>query len=372
MTTSGDLELQSEPLAERLRARIRRAGPISFRDWMQSALYDPADGYYCRQDRVRWGREGDYRTAPERSPLFAATFARYFAGLFIELGSPSQWIIIEAGAGSGEFARGILTSLQAQQPRVFAATRYLIDEVSADARERSREDLSRFRQQVEFHPLEQIEGQITGIIFSNELLDSFPVHRVTMRNGALRELCVGVSAEEKFAWAECELTNPRLTEYLDRGAMELSDGQIVEVNLAAEDWIARAAATLGGGFVISVDYGAERDELLSAPHRREGTLRAFHRHQLASNPLASPGDQDLTTTVDWTQIKEAGSQCGLETVRFEKLDQFLLNEGLLEELETRARDQGDAEALRLRTAARELIMPHGMAAAFQILVQRKR
>jgi SAM-dependent MidA family methyltransferase len=372
MATSGDKEIQGAPLAERLRARIRREGPITFREWMQSALYDPADGYYCRQDRVRWGREGDYRTAPERSPLFAATFARYFANLFVELGSPSQWTIVEAGAGSGEFARGVLTSLQTQRPQVFAATRYLIDEVSADEREQSREELSRFRQQVEFRPLSEIEGQITGIIISNELLDAFPVHRVTMREGSLHELCVGLADEKAFAWAECELTNPHLTEYLERSGVQLAEGQIVEVNLAAADWIARAAAILERGFVISVDYGAERDELLSAPHHREGTLRAFHRHQLVTNPLAHPGDQDLTTTVDWTQIKEAGSQCGLETLRFERLDQFLLSEGLLEELETGARGQDNTEALRLRTAAREMIMPHGMAAAFQVLVQRKR
>lgn len=371
MATSGDTAIQGMPLAERLRERIRRNGPISFRDWMQSALYDPLDGYYCRRDRERWGREGDYRTAPERSPLFAATFARYFAGLFIELGSPSQWTIIEAGAGSGEFARGVLTHLQAQHRKVFAGTRYLIDEVSSSGCKRSREELWQFQRRVEFRQLEEIEGQVTGIIFSNELLDAFPVHRVTVRDGSVRELCVGVGDQDEFAWTARELTNPRLVEYLDRLGGQLAEQQIIEVNLAAEDWIARAVAVLDRGFVISVDYGAERDELVKAPHRHEGTLRAFHRHQLVNDSLAHPGEQDLTTTVDWTQIKEAGTQCGLETVRFERLDQFLLEEGLLEELETRARGQSDAEALRLRTTAREMIMPHGMASAFQVLVQQK-
>jgi SAM-dependent MidA family methyltransferase len=66
-------------LTARLRERIRREGPLTFYDWMKAALYDPADGYYCRIDHNKWGREGDYRTSPERSSLFAATFARYFA-----------------------------------------------------------------------------------------------------------------------------------------------------------------------------------------------------------------------------------------------------------------------------------------------------
>src|SRR5258708_6306665 len=94
---------QSTSLTERLRGRIRREGAISFRDWMQAALYDERDGYYCRTDRVRWGRAGDYRTAPERSPLFAATFANYFMKSYFDLGAPNQWWIVEVGSGAGDF-----------------------------------------------------------------------------------------------------------------------------------------------------------------------------------------------------------------------------------------------------------------------------
>ena len=65
-------------------------GPITFYEWMKAALYDPEQGYYCRSDRERWGRQGDYRTSPERSVLFAATFARYFAKLHQDLGSPRR------------------------------------------------------------------------------------------------------------------------------------------------------------------------------------------------------------------------------------------------------------------------------------------
>src|SRR5712691_2856137 len=118
MPTSGREVTPS--LAERLRARIRREGPISFHDWMQAALYDEREGYYCRSDLDRQGRAGDYRTAPETSPLFAATFARYFAKLFTELGSPSSWTILEAGAGSGEFERGVLSGLKSNHPTVFS------------------------------------------------------------------------------------------------------------------------------------------------------------------------------------------------------------------------------------------------------------
>lgn len=363
-------KIEDITLGARLRERIRLAGPISFHDWMEVALYDSAAGYYCRSDRMRWGREGDYRTAPETSPLFAATFARYFARIYVELGSPSQWTIIEAGAGSGEFAFGVLSSLRTHHPKVFGATSYLIDELSAAAREQIVEKLLEFHEQVEFGSLHEIEEPVTGIIFANELLDALPVHRVTMRKGSWRELCVGLDGEQ-FVWIESELTSQLLAEHLERSGVRLSEGQIVEVNLAAKDWIVRAAGVLKRGFIVSVDYGAERDELLAAPHRHDGTLRAFRRHQLVSNPLLNPGEQDLTTTVDWTLIKEAGKQAGLKTARFERLDQFLLNEGLLDELETMAREKEGTDSVRLRTSAREMIMPHGMASAFQVLIQEK-
>ena len=119
MNAADKAVMNNLPLAEALRDRIRRAGPITFRDWMDAALYDEREGYYCRGDRERWGREGDYRTSPERSPLFAATLARYFAKLHEELGSPAQWTIVEAAAGAGQFAEELLGTLQGQFPKVF-------------------------------------------------------------------------------------------------------------------------------------------------------------------------------------------------------------------------------------------------------------
>src|SRR5215467_5754368 len=111
---------------------------------MRAALYDP-DGYYQRADRERWGRKGDYRTSPERSELFAATFALYFTGLYDEL---EEFTIVECGAGDGSFASGVLRALSDQFPAVFAATRYVVYELSDDAR--ARERLVEFGDRVQF------------------------------------------------------------------------------------------------------------------------------------------------------------------------------------------------------------------------------
>lgn len=368
-----DAQSGAPTLAERLRARIRRAGSITFRDWMEAALYDEHSGYYFRRDLKRWGRAGDYRTAPERSPLFAATFASYFAKLYEELGAPRDWTIFEAGAGAGDFAHGVLQTLQRDYPHIFSATRYVIDEASTDARERARQRLSEFTGQVEFRRLSETSEAVNeGIVFSNELLDAFPVHRVTMHDGKLFELFVGLDEANEFIWTKHEPSTPQLNDYLARSGVELSEGQIAEVNFEVEGWMRYAANVFKRGYLILVDYGAEASDLYSASHRRSGTLRTFHHHSFAEDVLSRSGEQDLTTTIDWTNVKRIGAALGLQTFSFERQDKFLLHAGLLDQLERMTRAApGEADALILTSGARELILPGGMSERFQVLVQKK-
>jgi SAM-dependent MidA family methyltransferase len=134
----------------------------------------------------------------------------------------------------------------------------------------------------------------------------------------------------------------------------------------------RAASVLTSGYVVTVDYGAEAAELYGAPHRRMGTLRAFRGHRSPEDVLASPGEQDLTTTINWTQVRRAGERAGLRTVLFERQDEFLLRAGLLEQLELLTKEAAsEAEAASLRLGAREMILPGGMGASFQVLVQQR-
>ena len=357
-------------LADGLKEKIRREGAITFREWMRAALYDEREGYYRRRAE-RWGRAGDYRTSPERSRLFASTFARYFADLFVELGRPREFFVVEAGGGAGDFARGVLDTLRRDAPEVFHALRYVFDETSADSRRRAAAALAPFGERVEFRPLHDARAHFEkGIVFSNELLDAFPVNRVRTRGGRLRELHVGVDEGGAFVWVEGELSDTKLADHFARAP--LPEGHTAEVNLEAGEWVARAAAALGAGFVVAVDYGDDAAGLHAAPHRREGTLRAFGRHGFADDFLQRPGEVDLTTTVDWTHVVEAGERAGLRTVLLERQDRFLLRAGLLEQLERETSAAGDeAEVMRLRLEAREMILPGGMAEHFHVLVQKK-
>lgn len=355
-------------LAERLNERIRREGPISFHDWMKAALYDPASGYYQRSDLQRWGREGDYRTSPERSELFAATFARYFAKLYDELEQPERWTIVECGAGDGRFAAVVLRTLANQFPVVFAATEYVINELSDDAKRRAEEQLIDFAGRLQFcADLPYVEF---GIYFSNELLDAFPVHRI-VKNDELLELYVSVSLNGDFEWTTGPLSTQRLAAFCNTYSLDLAPGQIVEINLEVEDWFAQVSDKLSNGFVITVDYGAEADELYDPVLRPQGTLRAFSRHGFVDDVLAQPGEIDITASVNWTQVKRVGEQLDLKMIDFVSQDKFLLRAGLLEEMQYLITAAGAAEKVALTTGAREMILPGGMASSFQVVVQER-
>lgn len=359
-------------LTDRLRERIRFAGPITFYEWMKAALYDPEQGYYCRADRERWGREGDYRTSPERSLLFGATFARYFARLYKDLGSPRGWTIVEVGAGAGHFAEAMLETLQQRFPEVFSATRYFIDEASAESRSRAQHRLARFGTQVQFQSLVELDLLEPGLIFSNELLDAFPVNRVILQADKLREFYVGVNEGGSFEWIIGEPSTERLSGHFASLGIELEEGQIAEANLEIEDLIESSSQKIRSGYLIAVDYGAEASVLYSPSEHSEGTLRAFHQHQIASNVLASPGEQDITSSVNWTLVKMIGANSGFEVVAFERQDRFLLDAGLLDEMELRMGETlRESEKLRLRTSAREMILPGGLAQSFQVLVMKR-
>lgn len=358
-------------LVDRLHQRIRIEGPITFYQWMKAALYDPDEGYYCRGDRDKWGRAGDYRTSPERSPLFAATFARYFAGLYAALNSPTQWTIVESGAGGGHFAERVLQTFQDRSPQIFEATKYVIDELSEDSRLRTRDRLIRFGEHVEFKNLEELSTLNPAIIFANELIDAFPVHRVLIRGDVLRELYVDVNEAGDFEWLIGEPSKPAKESFIQLG-IQLEDGQIADVNPEIKKWIELISCKLKGGYLIIVDYGSEATDLYRASERPKGTLRAFHAHRLAENILARVGEQDLTTSIDWTLVKRLEGENGFRIIEFERQDRFLLKSGFLEELEQGVLEtHSEAEKLRLRASAREMILPGGMAESFQVLVAEK-
>ncbi len=353
------------PLEEKLKARIRETGPIPFRDFMHAALYDPEHGYYMRRAEI--GVRGDYITSAHLHPIFGELLAKKFLALFRDLAPP--WTLLEWGAGTGRLAADVLAAFE-QEPEA-RSIRYLICEISPRLRAEQQRLLEN-RPNVAWVSEDDLEVEsLTGLIFSNELLDAFPVHRVLRERGAWRELYVTLRGEA-FAWVLGELTRPEIARYFEEVGIELGEGQIADVAMDIVPWLQRVAAILREGYVVTIDYGDTADRLYDRT-RWEGTLRCFYRRQLVSDPLARVGEQDITASVDFTLIARAGQAVGLEVVEFKSQRELLMELGLLERASVRLQHAASsAEEVAARLALKHFLVPSDLGENFKVLVQRKR
>ena len=332
----------SPPLVTHLRARIRNEGPLSFRDFMEEALYHPEFGYY-NSTRNPIGRQGDFYTSSDLDPIFGKLLARKFAQMASALGvSPEAFTIVELGAGRGLLARQIL------EHHHFP---YRILERSAAMRERQRGSLQGF--EVEW--MESLPAGITGCVFSNEFFDALPVRRVICRNGALREIHV----TSEFSEVEGDLQEP-----LD---ITLLEGQLADINTDARQWIKRIGASLDRGYHLAIDYGYLDREFYARPR---GTLMCYWRHQAVEDPYLRIGEQDITAHVNFSDLIREGAAVGLTTEEFKTQMDFLVQLGVLKELEA-LMPADTAEAIQRVMAVKKLVLPGGMGERFKVLVQRK-
>lgn len=362
----------STPLEEKLIERIRREGPITFRDFMQAGLYDPELGYY-NTERSKIGREGDYFTSSNVHPAFGAVLARAFAEMWGD--SSEAMTIVEFGAGTGQLAFDVLSAMRDEHPRLFDGLTYLIVETSPAMRDRQREKMSAFAERIRSTELEELErAPVRGIAFSNELVDALPVHRVRFRSGSLEESYVTSPdrSEEPGTLSQSwgKPSTDRLAEYVDRMRVELREDRIVEINLDAVDWLSRMTRALASGFLMTIDYG-DLCEALWTPDRLMGTLRSFHNHRLIDSPLSRLGEQDITASVNFTALIEYGREFGFELVSFERQPAFLIRMGLIERIAASYRPDETLDDLKQRLAVKNLFVPGGISDSFRVLIQRK-
>ena len=343
-----------EALLARIRDRIREKGRITFAEFMETALYDPDHGYYT-SGREPVGTRGDYLTGPEMHPAFGAMIARWVAGRWREMGSPSPFDVVEIGAGTGLLHAAIAAYLEKFEPELQRTLHYRAVEIRG-VRSQSGESAIEVLESLAHIP----DGSITGCIVSNELVDAFPVHVVVVEGRDLREIYVAWDGE-RFVEVTGEPSTPQIPSYFDRLGIVLPEGYRTEVNLEALGWIRQVAAKLSRGYVLTIDYGYTADEYYS-PERRRGTLLCYYRHTSSEDPYVRVGQQDITAHVDFTSLMEAGRKAGLEVVQFTTQRDFLLAQGIREWLE-RANP-------RERRAILSLIDPRGMG-GFKQLVQKK-
>ncbi|HLJ22984.1 MAG TPA: SAM-dependent methyltransferase [Candidatus Acidoferrales bacterium] len=355
-------------LSEILAARILDAGPIPFAEFMRECLYHPVHGYYSRASARRFG---DYYTSVDVHPIFGRLLARQFAEMWELLGSPRPFVVAEAAAGVGRLAGHILDFSARELPEFYAALEYVAVERSGARRGEHAALLAAHRVAGRVSSAAEIPRAISaGCIFSNELLDALPVHRVILQSGELHEICVGFDAG-KFVDVIASPTTPALVQYFQEQGIALEEGQQAEVCFEACDWIESAGRALDRGFVLTIDYGHEARALYDENHNR-GTLLAYRDHAVSENLLDLPGEQDLTAHVNFTALDQCGRRAGLVRTGLVTQSQFLVALGRGNEFaDLYEAGQTEMEKLRARLLLKNLIHPEGLGEKFQVLVQHK-
>ncbi len=229
------------PLSELLRNEMARRGPISFREFMAHALYHPEHGYYG-SGRARIGRRGDFFTNVSVGALFGTLLALQFEEMWVRLDCPKDFSIVEQGAHHGDFARDVISWAHLYSPTFHEALRYCYVEPSAWARGAQRESLGAFAEEARWvASLAELEP-FTGVHFSNELIDAFPVHRVVWKGDRWVERAVDFQ-EDRFVFVDAPLSDDALARHLAR-LPAVPDGYETEVNLAAAEWLTELAPKL--------------------------------------------------------------------------------------------------------------------------------
>ncbi|MFZ3063363.1 MAG: SAM-dependent methyltransferase, partial [Actinomycetota bacterium] len=334
-------------LSRVIKEEILKRGPISFRDFMEMALYYPELGYYT-SGKKKIGRSGDYYTSPHVSEVFGELIAAQLKEMW-EILEREDFAVVEMGAGKGLLASDIQSYIKEKAPEFYRKLRYVTVERDDD--------------------LPQVEK---GCFLSNELVDVFPVHRIVVTEGSRpkgRPLQIhksrrsalqtgrGVEADlqvrqpfRKQSWKALpiqeiyvdvrngefveiltEPSTPELENYFMELAVTLPPGFATEVNLEATQWIQDIGQRLKKGFVITIDYGYPSRELYQS-YRAKGTLLCYYKHTVNDNPYRHIGEQDITSHVNFSALIRWGEKAGLNETGFTDQAHFLINLGLMDRM----------------------------------------
>lgn len=357
-----------------LRQEVERAGAISLARFMELVLYCPDSGYYERAlERV--GRRGDFFTSVSTGSLFGELLAFQFAHWLGRL-APGPVQLVEAGAHDGRLAFDVLDWLGRHRPDLFRRLEYCLIEPSQRRQCWQRARLEQFAGQVRWAESFQglPDGGVKGVIFSNELLDAFPIHRLAWDRASSKWIEWGVGlSNDHFAWSPLPGAGRDWNAELAQAGFDLSpelkavlpDGFIIEHCPAAGTWWRQAAAALRHGWLLTIDYGLAAQQFLS-PERSQGTLRAYRRHQMIADVLANPGEQDLTAHVNFTQVQQAGEDEGLKTEGLFTQAQFLTDIA-----RTMWMDSNGAPSSSQARQFQTLTHPEHLSRSFRVLIQSR-
>lgn len=354
------------PLKKLIIDKISDEGPITFEKFMDMALYHPELGYYSKPDIVI-GRQGDFYTSPHLHPVFGAMIANQLIEMWEVMGRPPEFYTVETGSGAGYLSRDIFDYLNRRPHDLLNSLKHLIVEPFSHFEKRQRVLLDEFTERITwFKSLIEIPAGISGCIFTNELIDAFPVHIVEMDNN-LKEIYLDYY-HGSFIELKQDVSTFDLTNYIERFTPGLPQGYRTEINIRTREWLKETASILSNGFLMTIDYGYSSKEYYSE-ERDRGTLLCYHKHQVNEDPYTNIGNQDMTAHVNFSSLKNWGDEFGLKTSGYTSQGAYLVASGIDKIITEMYAGSPDYE--KEIKKIKGLIMPEGMGESHMVMIQYK-
>lgn len=347
--------------------RIGREGPITFERFMAMALYEPGLGYYTSA-HADIGQAADFYTSTNLHALFGVMVAEQVAEMWKVLGRPGSFTLVEQGPGRGLFAKDFLDHILSAHQELYEALTYCMLELNPFLIERQGKLLSYHSGAIHWcSSMDEINAG-EGVLFSNELIDSFPVHLLEFQEEGIREIYVG-EKDGRLAFQPGELSEKEeIEDYFAGIRFKGFPGYRTELNLNAKRWIRDASRMFDRGYIITVDYGFNTHDYY-CPERSTGTLLCYYRHQTNDEPLLRVGEQDITAHVNFSALADWGREAGLRPMGFVSQSSFLLNMEIDRHIARLHAELPEDKYLQAAAQVRSLLMPDGVGESHKILIQ---
>lgn len=373
------------PLQQKIIQKIKSEGPITFKAFMEIALYEPDLGYYTSQN-TKIGKAGDFYTSSHLHPIFGAMIGKQTEEMWEIMGKPSVFQIIEIGSGAGYLCKDMLDYFKgvkgsrvhpsqcygewnqgaSKEKEIYKHLQYSIVELNPAMRENQKSLLSDFSDKVRWASSIRELSNIRGCFLSNELLDSFPVHLIEMED-EIKEIFVSAEGE-RLIEIKGKPSTDEILSYLKEFSIELQKGYRTEINLQIKDWLNEVNNALTDGFILTIDYGYPARDYYSEDRNR-GTLLCYHKHQVTEDPYQNIGEQDITAHVNFSSVKKWGEELGIKTIGFCQQGTFLISLGIDEAIAEIYKNSPDYlfEVAKIKG----LILPGTMGETHKVMIQYK-
>ena len=353
-------------IEEYLLNKIELNQKILFSEFMNLSLYHPDYGYYTNKSNI-FGDQGDFITSPITSSMFGECISNEFINIIGSLKKPS---ILELGGGDGSLAISIFKYLKKNKS---LPDKYIILEISENLINYQKERVKKeFPNDYNiFKWITNLEDiKINGLVIANEFFDALPTERFRINNSKLETLYIE-SNNQSFNYIWDESSNDfanELSKAKNNHNIDFSDGYISELNLNNSKWIKAIDKCIESGVLFVIDYGyASKEYFLH--DRSDGTLVCIHKHKSNFDPLSNIGNQDISSFVNFSHLKNLSFNTDLTVSGFLSQSSFLINLNILDIHQLK--DYGDDEALIESNKLKNILLPNTMGELFKVLVMQK-